>query len=114
MGVTRVVRGDDLLTSTPRQLALHAALALAVPAFAHVPLVLAPGGERLAKRTRPASLEDLRARGVAPEAVVGALGASAGLCAPGDRPRAWDLVSGFSLARVSRAAAVVDADALTP
>jgi glutamyl-tRNA synthetase len=113
MGVTRVVRGDDLLTSTPRQLALYAALALAAPAFAHVPLVLAPGGERLAKRTRPAALADLRARGLAPEAVVGALAASAGLCAPGERPRAWDLVGGFALARVDKAPAVIDADTLS-
>ena len=52
------------------------------PVFAHVPLVLTPGGERLAKRTRPASLASLRARGVAPEAVVGALAASAGLLPP--------------------------------
>jgi len=112
MEIGRVVRGDDLLTSTPRQLALYAALALAPPAFAHVPLVLAPGGERLAKRTRPASLGDLRARGVAPEAVVGALGASAGLCALGERLRARDLVGGFSLSRVDRSPAVVDADNL--
>src|SRR5207248_869543 len=88
MGITRVVRGDDLLTSTPRQLALYAALKLPAPAFVHVPLVLAPGGERLEKRTRPASVADLRARGLPPEIVVGALAASAGLCAPGDRPRA--------------------------
>jgi glutamyl-tRNA synthetase len=112
MGVTRVVRGDDLLSSSPRQLALYAALALPAPAFAHVPLVLAPGGERLAKRTRPASLGDLRARGLAPEAVVGALAASAGLCAQGERPRAWDLVGGFSLARVAKDPVVIDADAL--
>jgi glutamyl-tRNA synthetase len=109
MEIGRVVRGDDLLSSTPRQLALFAALGLAPPTFAHVPLVLAPGGERLAKRTRPASLADLRARGVAPAAVVGALGASAGLCAPGARPLARDLVAGFSLARIEKAPAVVDA-----
>jgi glutamyl-tRNA synthetase len=114
MSVTRVVRGDDLLRSTPRQLALYAALNLRAPTFAHVPLVLAPGGERLAKRTRPASLADLRARGVAPEAVVGALAASAGLCGAGDRPRARDLVAGFALTRVARAPAVVDAAALSP
>ena len=113
MGVTRVVRGDDLLTSTPRQLALYAALALTAPAFAHVPLVLAPGGERLAKRTRPAAVADLRARGLAPEAVVGALAASAGLCAAGERPRAWDLVGGFSLGRVEKSPAVIDADGLS-
>jgi glutamyl-tRNA synthetase len=111
MEIGRVVRGDDLLSSTPRQLALYAALGLVAPAFAHVPLVLAPGGERLAKRTRPASLADLRARGVAPEAVVGALGASAGLCGPGERVRAADLVAGFSLARLDRAPAIVDVGA---
>jgi len=114
MAITRVVRGDDLLTSTPRQRELFAALSLPAPTFAHVPLVLAPGGERLAKRTRPASIADLRARGVSPEAVVGALAASAGLCAPGERPRPGDLVTGFSLARVARDAVVIDAAALTP
>ena len=109
MEITRVVRGDDLLASTPRQLALYAALGATPPTFAHVPLVLAPGGERLAKRTRPASVAELRARGVAAEAVVGALAVSAGLCAPGTRARARDLVDAFSLARIARAPAVVDA-----
>src|SRR6185369_6102290 len=52
MEITRVVRGDDLLRSTPRQLALYAALGARAPAFTHVPLVLSAGGERLAKRTR--------------------------------------------------------------
>jgi glutamyl-tRNA synthetase len=110
MGITRVVRGDDLLRSTPRQLALHRALGFAPPAFAHVPLVLAPGGERLAKRTRPASLADLRGHGVAPEAIVGALAASAGLCARGTRVSPRDLVSTFTLARVEPVPAVIDLD----
>jgi glutamyl-tRNA synthetase len=113
MDISRVIRGADLLASTPRQLALYEALGSAPPAFAHASLVLAPGGERLAKRTRPASLADLRAAGVTPEAIVGALGASAGLCAPTDRPRARELVAGFSLARVTRAPVVVDAATLT-
>jgi glutamyl-tRNA synthetase len=114
MGITRVVRGDDLLSSAPRQLALYAALALPPPTFAHVPLVLAPGGVRLAKRTRPTSVADLRARGVPPEVVIGALAASAGLCAPGERCRAPDLVGGFALTRVTHAPAVIDGAALTP
>jgi glutamyl-tRNA synthetase len=113
MLVSRVVRGDDLLSSTPRQLALYVALGLPPPAFAHVPLVLAPGGERLAKRTRPTALADLRARGVAPEAIVGALATSAGLGAPGTHARARDLVAGFAIGRVDRAPAVVDAAALS-
>jgi len=108
MQVTRVVRGDDLLSSTPRQLALYRALGLAPPAFAHVPLVVTPGGERLAKRTRPASLASLRARGVAPELVVGALGASAGLVADARPLTAAGLVSGFSLGAIRRSPAVVE------
>jgi glutamyl-tRNA synthetase len=107
MGVTRVVRGDDLIGSTPRQIALYAALGLPPPAFAHVPLVLAPGGERLAKRTRPASITSLRERGVAPEAVVAALATSAGL-APGRRTSARDLLAGFSLAALTREPATLE------
>jgi glutamyl-tRNA synthetase len=107
MEITRVVRGDDLLRSTPRQIALYQALGLALPAFAHVPLLLAPGGERLAKRTRPRSLEDLRARGVAPARVIGALAASAGLVEPGRELTAAELVTGFSLAAIRREAAVI-------
>jgi glutamyl-tRNA synthetase len=107
MQVTRVVRGDDLLRSTPRQIALYRALGLAPPAFAHVPLVLTPGGERLAKRTRPAALASLRASGLPPEAVIGALAASAGLCAPGRSMPAAALVDGFSLAQIAREPVVV-------
>jgi glutamyl-tRNA synthetase len=113
MAIQQVVRGDDLLSSTPRQIALGRALGLSVPAFAHVPLVLSPAGERLAKRTRPASLASLREGGISPEAVVGALGASAGLCPPGARLPAAALIAGFDLGRLPRAPVVIDAAALT-
>ncbi|MFL5307993.1 MAG: tRNA glutamyl-Q(34) synthetase GluQRS [Polyangia bacterium] len=107
MGITRVVRGADLLRSTPRQIALGRALALPIPAFAHVPLVVTPGGERLAKRTRPTSLKTLRDRGVPAARIVGLLAASAGL--GGGEPReAKDLIAAFDLARVPREPAVVD------
>jgi glutamyl-tRNA synthetase len=106
MAITHVVRGDDLLGSTPRQLALYRALGLAAPAFAHVPLLLAPGGDRLAKRTRPVTLATLRGRGEDPEVVVGALAASAGLAPAGARRAARDLVAGFELAAIARAPAV--------
>jgi glutamyl-tRNA synthetase len=112
MGIQQVVRGDDLLTSTPRQIALGQALGLAVPAFAHVPLVLSPGGERLAKRTRPASLASLRQRGLPPEVVVGVLAASAGLGEVGARMTARALVATFALVRLSREAVVLDEGAL--
>ena len=50
MGVTQVIRGDDLVPSTPRQILLYRALGWPVPAFGHVPLAVDPDGRRLAKR----------------------------------------------------------------
>jgi glutamyl-tRNA synthetase len=77
-GVTEVVRGDDLIPSTPRQLLLYRALGLAAPQFAHVPLVVGEDGRRLAKRHGDTRLSALRAAGVAPEALVGLLAWSCG------------------------------------
>ncbi|HVO32125.1 MAG TPA: tRNA glutamyl-Q(34) synthetase GluQRS, partial [bacterium] len=108
MGVTHVLRADDLLDSTPRQLALYQALSLAAPAFAHVPLVLAPGGERLAKRNRPASIGELRAAEIAAAEIVGALAASAGLVEEGTRVAPRDLIDGFSLDKIVRAPVEID------
>ena len=75
----------------------------AAPSFAHVPLVLAPGGERLAKRTRPISIGDLRQQGLPPQRIVGALAASAGL-ASGQHVTPAELLTGFSLQRIGRQA----------
>jgi len=100
--IDHVLRADDLLVSTPRQIALYRALLAPEPAFAHVPLVLAPEGERLAKRNRPASLRDLRTDGARPEDVIGQLAASAGLVPAGTRVLAKELIAGFSLAKVPR------------
>jgi len=113
MRITRVVRGADLRRSTPRQLALYRALHAAPPEFVHVPLVLAPGGERLAKRTRPPSVAELRARGVGAETIVGALAASAGLAAPGERVNPRDLIARFDWAKVPPEAVTIDATSLS-
>src|SRR5262245_6965338 len=72
-GVSEVLRADDLLPSTPRQLLLYAALSLAAPAWVHVPLVVGKDGLRLAKRHGDTSLRHLRERGVEPGALVGHL-----------------------------------------
>ena len=64
MGITEVVRGDDLLASTPRQVLLYAALGGAAPTWAHVPLVLGGDGARLAKRSGSMGIAALRERGV--------------------------------------------------
>lgn len=75
-GVTHVVRGDDLLSSTPRQRLVQHLLALPEPVYAHVPLVLAPTGERLAKRHGAVTLTDLATRGIDATAVLRRLAGS--------------------------------------
>jgi glutamyl-tRNA synthetase len=72
-GVTEVVRGDDLVPSTPRQLLLYAALGLKAPHFVHVPLVVGADGRRLAKRHGDTRLATLRDAGVAAEMLLGFL-----------------------------------------
>src|SRR5947209_5165698 len=77
-GITVVVRGDDLLTSTPRQLLLYRALGLQPPRFAHVPLVVGPDGRRLAKRHGDTRLGAFRAAGVPAEQINGLFAWSCG------------------------------------
>lgn len=79
MGVTQVVRGRDLLSSTPRQILLFRLLGYPVPEFGHTPLVLASDGRRLSKRDGDQSLAGLRSRGFSPKDVVGALAHLGGL-----------------------------------
>ena len=78
MGVTEVVRGSDLLSSTPRQLWLYRELGLTPPQFYHLPLLLAPDGRRLSKRDGDQSLENLRAR-YTPAEIIGKLAYVCGL-----------------------------------
>lgn len=101
MGVTQVVRGSDLLSSTPRQLWLQEALGLPHPEYGHLPLLLSREGRRLAKRDRDLELGELRRRYTAPE-LVGALAHAAGLI---DRPEAvapQELLPLFSWERLPR------------
>ena len=100
MRITEVVRGDDLLPSTVKQLLLYRALELEPPSFGHVPLLLGPDGVRLAKRHASSSLSELRERGLSAEQGVGRLAAALGL-RPDARPvSAAALVPGFDLARL--------------
>jgi glutamyl-tRNA synthetase len=96
-GVTEVVRGDDLLSSTPRQMHLQRLLGLPSPAYGHVPLVVGTDGVRLAKRHGAITLFDLAARGVGIDAVVATLAASAGLCDAHERPTFEELVARFDI-----------------
>ncbi|MGZ6072064.1 MAG: tRNA glutamyl-Q(34) synthetase GluQRS [Myxococcaceae bacterium] len=100
-GITHVLRGDDLLASTPRQIQLCEALGLPVPAYAHVPLLLGPDGKRLAKRAGTPSLGELRDRAVPRERLIGLLAGWAGL-ADGGPVSVEELVPGFTLDRLPR------------
>ncbi len=98
MAITDVVRGADLLGSTPRQVLLHRALGAVVPRYAHVPLILGQDGVKLSKRHGAPDLSVLREGGVSPERVIAALAQSVGLVGPGTRSiSASELVSGFDL-----------------
>ena len=101
-GVTEVLRADDLLPSTPRQLLLYRALSLQPPSFAHVPLVVGHDGMRLAKRHGDTSLRHLRERGASAEAVVGFLARTCGLRATAAPCSARELIEGFDLAHVPK------------
>lgn len=80
MGITEVIRGDDLLPATPTQIYLHRLLGNPrLPSFGHVPLVLDAGGERLAKRHGSLQVKSLRASGVMAEAILGYLAFLGGL-----------------------------------
>ena len=105
-GVTHVLRGDDLLTSTPRQLQLQRALGYSAPKYAHMPLLVQPDGKRLAKRDGASTAAGLRALGWSAERVVGQLAGWSGL-SDGRPVSARELVAGFSLAKVQRTPTVV-------
>ena len=110
MRISEVVRGDDLLPSTLKQLLLYRALELEPPSFGHVPLLLGPDGVRLAKRHDSSTLASLRERGVSAQQVLGRLAAALGLQTEA-RPVAADtLVPGFDLSRLpaAREGIVVD------
>ncbi len=94
-GVEEVVRGDDLLDSTPSQAQLLDLLGRPRPAWAHVPLVLGADGARLAKRHGSVTLADLAADGIDAGAVRGRLAASLRLAEPDERPTMSQLLERF-------------------
>ncbi len=103
-GRGQVVRGADLLETTPRQVWLHEALGYGTPpSYAHVPLLLGPDGKRLAKRHGSVTLADRAAEGQSAAAVRAELAASVGLQEPGERPTIRDLVARYDPPRLLKA-----------
>ena len=113
MGITDVIRGDDHLSNTPKQILVLQALGEEIPRYAHLPLLHGPDGKKLSKRHGAASVQELREEGFLPEAVrnyLALLGWGSGddetiLSTP-------ELVERFSIDRVGRAAAIFDAQKL--
>src|SRR5690606_956948 len=70
MAITHVVRGDDHISNTPKQILLYRALGATVPVFAHVPLILGPDRKRLSKRHGATAVGEYRTQGYLPEAMV--------------------------------------------
>jgi glutamyl-tRNA synthetase len=101
-GVTQVVRGDDLLNSTPRHLLLQQIVGAAPPSYYHVPLVVEADGTRLAKRDRAVTLADLATVGIGPAEVLSALAWSLDLAERGEPVSASQLVDRFDISRVPR------------
>ena len=110
MGVTEVVRGDDLLPATPAQILLARALLgsscslfpvpCSLPAYCHVPLVVGRDGKRLAKRHGDTRIATFREQGKAPEEILGILAASCGWAETGERIVLRDLLPRFDLGTI--------------
>ena len=113
MGVTHVARGKEWMPSVPRHLSLYAALGWDAPAFAHLPVILAPDRSKLSKRHGAASVMEYRDMGVLPEALMNYL-ALLGWSLDGETEifSPDELIAAFDLARVSRSDAVFDFDKL--
>ena len=112
MGVTEVVRGDDLLPATPAQILLAQSLKHSnirafehsnIPSYCHVPLVVGRDGKRLAKRHGDTRVATYRGQGKSPEEILGFLAASCGWADSGERVSLKGLVSRFDLTTIPHA-----------
>jgi nondiscriminating glutamyl-tRNA synthetase len=114
MKITHVIRGDDHLSNTPKQVALYEALGWPVPEFAHLSTILGADRERLSKRHGATSIANFREMGVLPEALVNYLALLGWAPSGGAREifSLQELVREFSLERITPSAAVFDMEKL--
>ena len=114
MGVTHIVRGADHVTNTATQIQIIRAIGGTPPAFAHHSLLTGPGGEELSKRLGALSIRDLRANGIAPEALLSMM-ARLGSSQPVELRMSIDeIAEGFDLSQFGAAPTKFDADDLIP
>jgi glutamyl-tRNA synthetase len=114
MHISHVLRGDDLLASTARQLLLYRLFGFTPPHFTHVPLLISPDGHRLSKRQQDLSLAALRTRGVTAAEIIGYLAFKARLSDSPEPLAASELIGRFSLSRLPREPIVVDIESGWP
>jgi len=113
MAISHVIRGDDHLSNTPKQILLYEALEREVPAFGHVPLILGTDGKRLSKRHAATALQAYREAGILPEAMVNFLALLG--WSPGDdreEMRLDELIEAFTVERILKKSSVFDLDKL--
>jgi len=112
MGITHVIRGDDHINNTPRQILIYQALALPLPAFAHVPMILGPDKKKLSKRHGATAVYEYHDQGILPEAMFNylvRLGWSSGDQEIFSLP---ELLKAFSLKALGKSASVFDREKL--
>ena len=114
MQITHVIRGDDHLSNTPKQVALYEALGAPVPEFAHLSTILGPDRERLSKRHGATSIANFREMGVLPEALVNYIALLGWAPTGGTREifKPEELVKEFDLKRVTPSPAIFDFEKL--
>jgi glutamyl-tRNA synthetase len=113
MDITHVIRGDDHVNNTPRQIHIYQALGLGVPLFAHVPMILGADGERLSKRHGATSVVEYREMGILPEALVNYLARLGWSHGDEEIFSREQLVEWFDLAHVSKSAAQFNPEKLS-
>jgi len=113
MGVTHVIRGDDHISNTPKQILLYRAMKLVPPHYAHHPLILGLDGKRLSKRHGATAVSQFKREGYLPEAIVFYLVGLGGIVASdGPLKGIEEIIEVFDLTRVSKGAAIFDHEKL--
>jgi glutamyl/glutaminyl-tRNA synthetase len=113
MGVTHVIRGEDHISNTPRQILIAEALGFEIPKYAHIPLLLAPDRSKLSKRKGAKAITEYRDAGYLPEAIVNYLALLG--WNPGDDREVMSLeeiIATFDLSKVQKAGAIFDEEKL--
>ena len=115
MQISHVIRGEDGLNNTPRQIHIYRALGADVPVFAHLPFLLGPDRKKLSKRNQDSNLLDLRARGIYPDAMLSYLALLGWNPGGGETQEIFsreELIAKFSLDGVNKAGAIFDSEKL--